>query len=573
MNKELFGVFGDTEAFERFRDRSAFDAVVEGDGLTVGVRDLGLNVPNRSATYEDENGACVVWGEAYPPSIAANTASWLLERYREAGNAALSSLNGSYLAAVETDGEAIVATDPVRSWECYYGDAAGVRVFGTDPAAVARTIPSPTLRRQQLLEFAHLGVVLGDRTVFDELRRVPFDGRLLADSTEAFERFAYRPREFDYVGELAERLDRAIRRRTTHPGSKGLMLSAGFDSRTILARHGDLDACYTIGRSDSAETAVASRLAEQHDTPHSALVSDGRHLNTDWETIRYGHGIKESLHVHHARYVDQIDVDTIYHGLLFDTFLRGHFLPKDGYELFGRRLPRGRLEPDPDPIGALLARKFGVIPQGGEFREGPTASASGTMQFVRDALERELSGLDDRVDSPHNAAALLGIQNQPTTTFRTHLADHYLESFVAADAELLEWHLATPPEHRNTRTLLRAIERLDDDVLQFRPPDRPYDSQVLNAVEQFVRGTVPFLKPFEKSWPDRRDYYERENLDQRLFSTHEEVHDLPVRLKLRLNDITCWVNNTLDAPVLGPIAVLDPPADRFSADEMRPGYE
>ncbi|MFB6130643.1 MAG: asparagine synthase-related protein [Salinigranum sp.] len=568
MNKELFGIFGDPAEFVRLRPRTEFDRIVEGERLTVGVRDVGLDVPDRTATYQDERGTCVIWGEAYPPTLAANAAEWLLDRYLDAGSDAFAELNGSYLVAVETADDAFVLTDPIRSWECYYTDDPGVRAFGTDPAAVARTIETPTLQRQQLLEFAHLGIVLGAETVFEELDRVPFDGRITASAADELRRFVYRPREFDYAGELAERLDEAVRRRLSLPGTKGLLLSAGFDSRTILARNSKLDACYTVGSPGSREATVAGRLAEQYGVPHRTLAPGESHLETDWESIQYGHGIKESIHIHHANYVDQIDVDTVYHGLLFDTFLRGHFLPRDDYRAFGHRLPRNGLASNPDPVSTLLTEKFGYIPACDAYGVSCPDGAD-SRQFARRALERELSRGDDRVDSDYNATALLGIRNQPTTTFRTHLVDHYLESFVAADSGLLQWHLTAPPEQRNSRTFLDAVGRLEGDVLRYRPPDRPHDSEKLNAVEQFVRARVPFLKPFEKSWPDRRAYYEQQNLDRKLFSAHPEIHDLPVRLKLRLNDLSCWINRVVDSGVVGPSTILSPPAERFTLTERR----
>jgi asparagine synthase (glutamine-hydrolysing) len=566
MHKELFGVFGDAELFSRLRSPSAFDRIVEGERATVGVRDAALDVPDRTATFTDEDGTCVIWGEAYAPDAAGNAAEWLLGRYRTVGAEAFSDLNGSYLAFVDTGGTAAVVTDPVRSWECYYTDAVERRVFGTDPAAVASFIDRPTLQRAQLLEFAHLGLVLGDETLFRELRRVPLDGRLRADATEELRRFVYRPQEFDYVGELARRLERAIQRRTKLPGRKGLLLSAGFDSRTILAGHSDLDVCYTVSAPGSSEADVAERLSRQYGTPHRTLDPDGRYLNTEWEDVRYAHGIKESLHIHHGGNTDEIDADTVYHGLLFDTFFRGHFLPRDDLDVLGYRLPSDDLEPDPDPVTTLLTEKFGYIPAADEYGATCPPTDDGSLSFARDAVARQLPALEDRFESAYDATALVGIQNQPTTTFRTHLADHFLESFVAVDAELLAWHLSTPPEYRNTDTLVRAIERLDSAALRHRPPDRPRGSQSLNAIEQFVRSRLPLVSSFERSWPDRRRHYRERGLDRELFPAHPELHDLPVRLKLRLNDATRWVNHVADGE-LSPTTVLRPPAAAFPVDE------
>jgi asparagine synthase (glutamine-hydrolysing) len=559
MKNELFGVFGDANDFRRYRSETSFDCVVEGDSATVGIRDDALGVPGRSSVHDDD-GICILWGEVYPPrEIESSTAQWFLERYRERGLDALSALNGSFLVAVDDGDGGVVATDPARTWECYYADVGGRRLFGTDPHAIAEHIPSTTTSTQGLLEFLHLGVVLGERTTIEELHRTPFDGCLRRDSARELRRFVYDPEEFDYVQELADRLQRAFARRADLPGRKGLLLSAGYDSRTLLSGLPSLDRCFTVGEPTSAEVQVAKRVAEQYDVPHRTLAVDERYLRPDEDVIEYGHGIKESLHIHHAAYDDEIDVDTIYHGLLWDTFFRGHFLPNDCIDLFGYEIPRTRLEPNPDLAETLVDRKFGFFPT-----EKPLVADAGTNDgravaldgggetndagraIALDAVRSELDGQADRYDSIYNAIDLVGIRNQPTTPFRTHLADQYVESFVVADRELIDWHLRTPPEYRNSETLLKAIRRIDDDVLRYRPPDRPYDSTHLNTAQNFVRKQVPFVSGFDGSWPNRTTQYERNQLDERLFPDCPEVHDLPPRLKLRLNDISTWLDGVSD---------------------------
>ncbi|MGM0592204.1 MAG: asparagine synthase-related protein [Halobacteriota archaeon] len=633
MNNELFGVFGDLETFARHRSTAAFDRVVEGDQITVGVRDLGLGHAGRTSVATDGARGCVLWGEVYLPEstpeslgggdamgaprgdetdVASRTdddtgvawratdpaatvasqrtptadaergvtssnvgragppprleyctpASWLLEAAATDPYGALSALNGSYVAVVDTPEAAFVATDPARTWECFYTDAPGVRVFGTDPAEVARTISNPTLDAAAVLEFLHLGVVLGSATTVRELRRVPFDGRLESDVTEAFDRFVYAPTEFDYAADLADRLHRAFGRRTRLPGHKGLLLSGGYDSRAVLACVPDIASTFTVGDAGSPEAQTAERLARQYGRAHHTLGVASDHLNTQWEEIRYAHGIRESIHMHHASHTSEMAVDTMFHGLLFDTVLRGHFLPWDGFDVLGHTLPRDRLASEFDPAETLVTEKFGYVPVGEVADVDSEVLDRGSDAFVRRALDRELADARRRYDSPYNGTALVGIMNQPSLSFRTHLADHFLESFVAVDAELLQWHLRTPPAHRTTRTFLRALRRLDPDILTHRPPDRPHDSAKLNQIEQFLRSRIPFVDSFENSWPSRRREYDRTNLDDALFSDAPEIHGLPVRLKLRLNDASCWLNTVFSDARLRPTELLSPSPGR-----------
>jgi hypothetical protein len=562
FDTELFGVFGNQSAFAALRSPDAFDRVVAADALTVGVSDDALGVPGRTSVHADAGDCCVVWGEAFPPGARtprADTAAWLLERYRAVGDAAFDGFNGSYVAALATDGDALVATDPIRSWECYYTDAAGERAFGTDWSALARLVEEPTLAPDSVLELIHLGFVLEPATVLEEIRRTPFDGWLGRDAAGGFDRFVYEPREFDYAAELADRLGRAIDRRAGFPGRSGLLLSAGYDSRVVLSRLVDFDACYTISDGENGEVAVSRRLAAQYGATHETLLADDRYLNTEPSTVRYGQGTRESIHVHQGGIDEPIDVETVYHGLLFDTLLRGYLLPRARLSVAGHSLPLGRLDPDPD-VERRLAERVGYRPAADWVFPG-RAGESDAGAFLETRLRGRLRGLDDRYDSIHNGADLLGIETLPPLPFRWHLADQYTESFVAVDAEILDWHLATPPRHRTTETFLDALRRLDPDALAHRPPDRPRDSDRLNAIEGFLRRSLPFLDAVDDPWPDRQALYDRADLDERLFPHDERLRTLPTQVKLRINDLRTSLRLATDGayavpPALRPLPYL-----------------
>ena len=559
MNKEIFGVFGDTD-LSALRSEGAFDATVSGSSLTVGVRDPALGVPGRTAVYEGERGCCVVWGEAFPRTGSVeNTAEWLFELYAENGRDVFAELNGSYLACVDCEGEAVVATDPIRSWECFYTDAPGVRTFGSDVGSLRSLLDAPSTDRHALLEFLHLGTVLGERTVFEQVRRAPFDGYLTADDAGEFDRFAYEPQEFNHVGALADGLRDAIDRRSHYPGTKGLLLSAGQDSRTLLSQIPDIERCYTLGRAGSQEVDVAERLAEQYGSDHELLEPCSRYLFAAGEKVRYSQGIKESLHIHHAAYDVDIELDTMYHGLLFDTLFKGYFLQSDTLELFGLDIPLKRLEATPRPIESLLDT-LGFLPDGSDrivdsvspafddFGFDVDLELSDPREFLEASLRAELRKCWSRADSVHNLMDVLIIRNQPAIPFRTHLADNYLEAFVSIDSDLLDWHLRTPPSERNRDTVRAAIRQLDPDIYRHRPPDKPYDSHHLNQIERFVRRKLPFFDGFDPAWPDRREVYHENDMGARLFPEAETVRDLPPRQQLRVNDLRWWLGKSPEKP-------------------------
>ncbi|ELZ98104.1 hypothetical protein C440_02613 [Haloferax mucosum ATCC BAA-1512] len=566
MNKELFGVLDDDGAFDRLASRSSFDWVADGDRATVAIRDPALGFHGRSATYSDDRGTCILWGEVFPPDdVSIPSAQYALDRFDAVGRDAFAELNGSFLAFVECGDDAVLVTDPLRTCQCFYADTPDGRVFGTNPQRVLSAVPDTRVDRRGLLEYVHMGVVVDERTVFDRLSCLPFDGYITPTETGTLSRFVYDPAdpdEFDYVGELASRLARAVERRTSYPGRQGLLLSGGYDSRSIVAQHPGIDVCYTLGTPDHPEVETARAIATQYGATHETLVADENYINVDDAVIEYSLGTRESIHVHHAGCDDKVNVDTIFHGLFFDTLLRGHFLPRNVLDLFGNRFPLNGLDPNPDPT-EVLSSKFGYHPACD--RVFPDCDDFDTsMEFIDDVVSGQLDKWADRYDNVYDSIALVGIQNQPTLPFHFELSDNYIESFVAADAELIDWHLKTPPEERNTETMKRALRRLDPDIFRHRPPDRPYHSHRKNQVEKFLRRKIPFIEPFSSPWPDLQVQYAANELDRKLFPGYACIHDLPARVKLRINDITTWINAAVDDAALTPRDVLCPSNEPLS---------
>ena len=544
-SRELFGLYGPQDRFERVRSLEEFDRLLRGESVTVGVSDPAIGIPGRTALYRSDEGFCVVWGEAFSPSDAeGSVAAWLFDRYGAVGIDAFSEINGSYVAVIEADGEAVVVTDPIRSWECFVAESPRGRVFGTDAAAVARSLPTPTVDRRGLREFVHFGVVLGDRTLVRGVERLPFDAALFERRTESLTRFVYDPRIVDHTGELARRLERAVDRRSGYPRPGGMLMSAGYDSRLLLATLADLDVCYTLGEPDDPEVATARRLCEQYGKRHRTLPVTEAYLDARPEVVRRTNGVRESIHVHHRGSAAGITAPTIYHGLLLDSLLRDHYLPRDQIAVLHKRFPLDRLDARPD-VAERFARKLDFA--GGDGRLLVRADGPETPEgFLEEAIEAEFDRCLGRSESIHNAMALMGVRLKPALPFRTDLAADHVESLVAADSELLDWHLTTPPEFRNDETYQAALELIDPAIFDHRPPDRPHRSYQLNQLEKFLRRLTPGLEPFATPWPDRDRIYRENDLDRRLFPDRPDLHELSPRTKLRINDARVWLGSVLD---------------------------
>lgn len=545
MHKELFGVFGTRRDFLRFRSTEEFDRIVTGENLVVGIRDEGLGIAGQSCAYESSEGCAVIWGEIVSPDASKSApAKWLFERVQSNGTSAYRRLNGSYIAVVDTPETGTIAPDRLRSRECFFADLGNLRIFGTDAAKIVRCIDSPHLDGIGLNQLLHFGVVFEDHTLVEQLNRLRFDTALSLSDTIDLERIRYRPirRSRDgHARTLANRLERAIRRRSNTPTPRGILVSAGFDSRAILAMVPDIETSYTIGSHWTPEALTARKLANQYGVDHQLLRATRSYLTTSADVVQYTNGIRESLHIHHRGNMDKIEAATMYHGLLLDTVLRDIYLPGKRLMVFGHPVPLPGLVPRPDLL-SFMEERLGIFRSGGRLLGAHPRYASITEQeFLEGTMDNAMESCRKKSDSIHNAMALFGLKVTQALPFKTHLSDHFFESHIAADTGLVEWHLTTPPRHRNARTYLRALRYLDDDLLRHRPPDRPHESHFLNQVEGFARRSVPLVDDPGTPWPDRDALYNQFDLDNQLFPDTPSIHPLPPRIKLRINDAIVWL--------------------------------
>lgn len=560
MEKELFGVFGQRDVFQQHRSIDEFDRVVEGDTITVGLRDATLSVPNRTTVYQDEDGICILWGEVYAPQIEiCNVAQWTLQKYREQDSAILQRLNGSYLAILENNAEATIFTDSIRSRECFYSDMLNTRLFSTDATSIIQALPEPTISQQALIEFAYLSVILDEKTLIEEVARIPFDGYITATDSGSLSRFVYQPQKFNYSDELAQRLSRALRRRAQLPGSKGLLLGAGFDARVVLSQVPEISHCYTVGPPAASEVQIARSLCESYNAKHHCIPLDQDYMDLDFDIIQYTNGLNESIHIHQRGIKHIADVQTMYHGWAFDTLLKDFFIQKSRIGFRNKSIRRSSLQQNPDPATFLMERRLGIMPSSFDLLQScAELPIDNAKDYLYSLLQDELDQCRHRCQSEHDVANVFGVKHLPSKSFRRHIDNHFIESFVGADSELIDWHLRTPPTHRNTKTYLAALTQLDSDLLQHRPPDRPHSIRICNPIEDFLRRKIPFLTPFGNSWPNIDQLYQQAELDELWFHADPALHDQSTRFKLRVHDIQLWLETVLDVDV--PFATVVCPA-------------
>jgi asparagine synthase (glutamine-hydrolysing) len=288
-------------------------SVRSGDGRAVlGGVDLGLlprsGVPHRGAdgSLAIVHGEITSLGDEPAPAVLACACK---------DPAALARLEGSFVAAIwdAPRGRLVLVNDRFGLRNLYYALVGNCIVFSPLVGPLCRlegVDASPdAAAAADLLAFDH---VLGTRTLARGVQALPpasiacFDAEGLRVNRYWTPR--YRPGGgtlAEYADELGLRLGGAARRAFAGPGTVGLPISAGLDSRAILAAIGDDlprdTPCFTYGIPDSADFVTGARLAGLVGAPHHALpLTPGYIAERFAEMVERTDGMHLALNAHAA---------------------------------------------------------------------------------------------------------------------------------------------------------------------------------------------------------------------------------------------------------------------------------
>jgi asparagine synthetase B (glutamine-hydrolysing) len=280
----------------------------------LGAVDLGV-LPGSGVPHRAPDGSlAVVHGEIRGLAPGEEPAAALLARWRR-GPGAVAGLEGSFVGAVwdAARAELVLVNDRFGLRNCYWAVAGGVLVFAplVGPLlALAGVDGTPDLAAAaDLLAFEH---VLGPRTLARGVQALPpaslarFDGHRL--HVERYWTPRYRPGGgtlADYAMELERRLGAAVRRAFAGPARAGLPLSAGLDSRAILAvlppEAAATAPCFTYGIPGSADFVMGARLAALVGAPHHPLELVPGYVAARFaEMVELTDGMQLALNAHAA---------------------------------------------------------------------------------------------------------------------------------------------------------------------------------------------------------------------------------------------------------------------------------
>ena len=212
----------------------------------------------------------------------------LVHGWEEYGPALVQRLRGMFAFAILDLGtrRLFLARDRLGKKPLYYAVTDEAFLFGSELKAIREALPDPgPLDRVALVQYATYGNTLGERTIFERIRRLPPAHHLVLDVAAApaaprIERYWQlrlepdrAPTEEEWLERVDASLSEAVRLRLISDVPLGAFLSGGIDSSLVVAymrRHASTVETFTIGFQAAShdESGYAAEVARALGTEH-----------------------------------------------------------------------------------------------------------------------------------------------------------------------------------------------------------------------------------------------------------------------------------------------------------------
>ncbi len=254
---------------------------------------------------QDGNLALAFDGEVYSKDSGKGDAEWLLERFLSEGEKALEKTQGVFVGCLldKKEERLLLFNDKFGLKPIYYSLWDGNLVFGGEIKAI---LQFPGIRKemdlQALSDCFHYGFVLGDKTLFKDIRLLPpgsileyrFEEKLAGVRSYWHLASLFEPgaRSGGY-DEVVHLFIRGVRKRLGQKEHLGISLSGGLDSRGILAALKDAAQgmpSYTLGLKGCQDERLSRRMADLIGTRHEFVEiteNDLREFKALAETLIY----------------------------------------------------------------------------------------------------------------------------------------------------------------------------------------------------------------------------------------------------------------------------------------------
>jgi asparagine synthase (glutamine-hydrolysing) len=318
---------------ERFFDPKA--------GYCLGRASLGvINASTQPVEAQGGNCVLVFHGEVYDTESADNTATHVLEEYLRKGDRCVENINGVFHFAVYDRQSATITlfADKFGLQPIYYATPEGAFLFaGEIRALLCDDLIEKEPDYWSLADFLHYGQILGIKTPFRDIK-VLAPGSVLTFNMRTRKAEIRKYWNLDSVfmprgerdetvssDEVVDSLLEAVEVRSSHHDLLGLSLSAGLDSRALVAGLGKRSQglhTYTLGLSGCADQILSERIARIAGAQHKFVELTKKYID-DFENMAVQMILLSDGMFHPHESTEMLALEYLKQGD-FKVLLRGH---------------------------------------------------------------------------------------------------------------------------------------------------------------------------------------------------------------------------------------------------------
>lgn len=240
--------------------------------------------------HKDDLVRALIIGHPYTDAPLA----WLsgeraVRMYKDQGTSFLSGVHGYFTLIMEDRerGRSHIATGRTGGYGVFCAKSQDSTIFSDSIEVLAKRLGSLTINKNALLEFLELGFMLGEKTHFEEIRRIRPSTLIEIGRENTTERQYWRlSREEGHSSykrsDFIETFTSHVRNAFSISDVASLSMTAGFDSRAILACCSPGEEhlrCFTIGNRQNDDVRVAKAASKVAGYEHTVYP-----VNT--ETVR-----------------------------------------------------------------------------------------------------------------------------------------------------------------------------------------------------------------------------------------------------------------------------------------------
>ncbi|MCP4266436.1 MAG: hypothetical protein GY777_12830 [Candidatus Brocadiaceae bacterium] len=490
--------------------------------------------------------------------LQENDAEYCLHLYEEYGVKAFSKLNGSFIIVLYNlkSRELLLVNDRFSSRPIFYYHNNILLAFATQLRPLLKFPELPrVLDLQAVYDFFTFKRILGDRTFYHDIKVLPPATILhFQDGKVSFNRYwemRYNTKidsKENYVEALASTLQKAVARRTASNHRYGLLLSAGLDSRSVLAAMDKLPETYTLGDLPNKEVQISQKIASTKGCKHIFFERDlDYYLRIVDEAVDICDGMHQYFHAHFLGFLPKIkgEVDILLHGHGLDYTFQGLYLPLKQLKFLGKSLSLPMLSNIAfDALPEKLYKEFENYPR----KDSPeklfrNINPEKFGESILHSINSTLGGYVSNKANVHDAwdyCVIHSIYKHFTFLNVTCVRAYMDERTIIFDNELFDLYLSMPPQFRLGGNVYRkALRRLSPKIASVPNPktwlraDMPFSF----GLERFFKTSKELSKNYkifprtqshssvytDGSWPDMNQLIRHNKKLKQLI--YETIHD------------------------------------------------